>query len=136
MLRGSNHHTLHHPYDTPRYSALPRTGTERLPPSAREYLPVVPRWTLRVHRTRSCIPWWLLGNGGSYRTCARICRTLHPGRNDGYQDCPLPVRTSAGSSHAPPPIDPTASCGPERTRTSDTRFRKPVFYPAELRGRR
>jgi hypothetical protein len=26
------------------------------------------------------------------------------------------------------------SCGPERTRTSDTQFRKLVFYPAELRN--
>lgn len=30
-------------------------------------------------------------------------------------------------------MDKSLPCGPERTRTSDTQFRKLLFYPAELR---
>src|SRR5690606_13687265 len=41
-------------------------------------------------------------------------------------------KTRMPLGHAPPL---TADGGPERTRTSDLRFRKPLLYPAELPGR-
>ena len=49
--------------------------------------------------------------------------TLEPAFVSRYATCP--PRTSR-----------TCAGAPERTRTSDTRFRKPLLYPSELRGRR
>src|ERR1700722_10822847 len=83
-------------------------------------------------------------------SCTRRGRTLHKllaafrrvlrmkseitTQNRKLRDWSIPPQRP-GIARAPNCLRERQSGGPERTRTSDLRFRKPLLYPAELRDR-
>src|SRR5262245_39959800 len=81
----------------------------------------------------------------SIRSAIRQCRHGRSSFESGLSDMAILSRGQIGTgsrwcrrlprTEAPLRHRPGKLGGPERTRTSDLRFRKPLLYPAELRDR-